>query len=80
MPSAALLASTFLLPILVSTVLPHIVSFFKVTSMSPAEQLHVAPYEIAQPAFLYVTAETGELATDDEFNCSSMPASAKLHH
>lgn len=30
--------------------------------------LHIAPHETPQPAFLYVTAEPGELATDDEFN------------
>ena len=30
--------------------------------------LSVAPHEISQPAFLWVTAETGELCTDEEFN------------
>lgn len=44
--------------------------YFKSDMSSP--KLHAAPHEILQPAFLYVTAEPGELATDAELNCPSV--------
>ena len=71
MPSTFSFALIFLIPPLASYLIPQaqlFLSNFKEMS-STSSKLGVAPHEIIQPAFLYVTAETGELATDEEFNC-----------
>jgi len=48
------------------------------SSAAAAPKLHVAAHEVPQPAFLYVTAETGQLATDEEFNGESSSSRAVL--
>lgn len=64
-------AGVFILPLLLAF---GISEYFKrnpssgMTPSSGAPKLHVGPYEVVVPAFLYVAAEPGELASDEEFN------------
>ena len=73
MPSTTFLALAFLIPLTAFYLAPQTQEYIFSLRAMLSSNLHVAPHEINQPAFLYVTAEPGELATDEEFNCSLSP-------
>lgn len=76
-PSVRFIAFAFALPLFVSLL---IAEFSKRLGTRPAAAAGshamsaasssgvVAPFEVAQPAFLYVSAEPGELVSDEELN------------
>ena len=76
-PSVRFIAFAFALPLFVSLLIaesskrlgarPAAAGSHAMSAASSTGEV-VAPFEVAQPAFLYVSAEPGELVSDEELN------------